>query len=260
MSWTFNVAGTGVVVQAALFDYAIVTTGEDVKPANLEANTNPPVFHKSADPTRVKSVENSTKAAIDGVVTTVTAQAAAGAISHTKKSSLEMILGAVIGALALAALTILFIFLRARRIRRLDPKTDKTPRSHFLRIDDYPLHFPRNPLPPLPRAETSDNRTSSTLPPPSSKRQYYNNTRTNPGVFTKSLLPQSPQTLQAPPSNSATHTHSQPDPTSDQPAPAPSSTASRDYRFLEQRLAMLEAQIAVQNESLPPYVPPDRRD
>ncbi|KAJ7827491.1 hypothetical protein B0H14DRAFT_1229749 [Mycena olivaceomarginata] len=83
-----------------------------------------------------------------GAIVTVTAQAQSVAGSGSRsRSNLGPIIGSIIGALAVTTLIILFLCLRRRRVRRLEPQTDKAARREFLRIENYPLRPVKNALP-----------------------------------------------------------------------------------------------------------------
>lgn len=175
---------------------------------------------------------------VDGTATvTSTPQSAA---SHAK-SNLAAIVGGSIGALAVAALVVLFLFLRSRRVHRIRPETDKAAHSQFLRIEDYPLHS----LDSGPDTREIRHPVLSSMPSTSSSKS-----RAHLGpVSTTSLLPQAP---------AGTHTeHTSPsDPEIEPPAGITQPSRDSGFRVLEERLATLEAQVAVQQHP-PPYINED---
>ncbi|KAJ7510175.1 hypothetical protein B0H11DRAFT_1958029 [Mycena galericulata] len=145
-------------------------------------------------------------------------------------------------ALVVAALVILLLFLRSRRLPRIHPETDKDARSQFLRIEDYPL----NSLPKSADAqEIRHPITQSTVP-----STYSLNPLSATSFSTTALLPQTPSSL----AHTTDAEPSQPYPETEPPARI-DTQPSRDsgYRILEERLATLEAQVAVQ-QLPPPYV------
>ncbi|KAJ7219592.1 hypothetical protein GGX14DRAFT_436845 [Mycena pura] len=264
LDWVFNIADTGVEVQAALFDYAIVTSGDIDAPIvkavrlilsfnmqhNVDAAPGPvisAIFTVSHHPLIVHcctvDVEQDTN--VVGGITTVTAQSPASSHSKSKsKSNLGAIIGGAVGALVVATLAILALYIRSRQRRRMRSEREKTAaRSQFLRIEDYPLHR-------LQSAETHQARNSlpNTLLIPSRR-----NVDTIAGTSTASLLDGYPLT----------------DPTwkdmfespgiigilSAQPA---ENASNGNLRHLEERLATLEAQVAGQQlQQPPPYIHDD---
>ncbi|KAJ7047136.1 hypothetical protein C8F04DRAFT_1387605 [Mycena alexandri] len=276
VNWVFNIANTGVMVQAALFDYAVVTTGSDATTAgsrdttttsagaaakptsnSAQSTSGKPASstHSSTSPTgsqTFSSDPNSSGASQDqpssptvtvsnGITATVTAQSAVNATTRSK-SNLGAIIGGIAGALVVAVLLVLFLYLRSRRRRRPTgiPEGDKVARSQFLRIEDYPLHSLQTSLP------TTDTQQGGHA---SSKRQYLND---DPGPSTASLL--LPETRSNPSDSHGSQPH--PEVAIEPPAVQSGRTTSRDFRFLEERLATLEAQVAVQQQP-PPYIHDD---
>ncbi|KAJ7709554.1 hypothetical protein B0H17DRAFT_1190755 [Mycena rosella] len=296
VNWVFNVdQASGVsVLQEALFDYAIVTSGEeDVQTTPAAPAGNPPTSSRtttcpaentsktstlssgnnkdsessghtsvspsgvtcstpqdqsSSSPTTPYPSALSSTVTVDGVTTTVTAPSTViqGA---AKKSNVEPIIGAVLGALVLAVLAALFLFLCSRRARRLRPQTDKAARTQFLRIEDYPLQSVQSPPPHVDTREVLNPALPVSIPASITKsRQYLND---NADASTATLL-RSPET---PPASGRMPSDSSRDLEGTSPASA-TTTTSRDFRFLEDRLATLEAQVSVQQQP-PPYVPND---
>ncbi|KAJ6525760.1 hypothetical protein B0H19DRAFT_1198912, partial [Mycena capillaripes] len=153
------------------------------------------------------------------------------ASSHSE--SIGAIIGGVIGAF-FAALATFFIWLRCRRVHRQRTGTyDSTARPQSLTIEHYPFHTTQNTL-SVPGTCKGGHVASL-------DRFIFRKQRLN---TTTIPIPTHPGTLpQIEP------------PVSINPAPT-ISTTSRNFRLLEERLATLEAQVAV-NQHPPPYVPED---
>jgi len=315
VNWVFNVADTGVEVQAALFDYAIVTSGEADVQATSSGTTEPGPSQSTTSSNKATSTTRSsgstgssptssptssaaksgqsesvasqlsnpasssgnnpssvstgpghlTQSSIVTVTTdsagtmiTVTAPAQLADSRSTSHSNLGAIIGGVVGAVAVVTLLILFLWLRRRRVRRVEPETDKVARSQFLRIEDYPLHSMQNAL---PRTDAREVATSVpiTLAASGSKRYLGNNTSEAglTGVSTTSLSYPTDG-----PATSPTHSDSSPRPPEIEPPPPPPPPAAvnppstEHLQFLEERVANLEAQVAI-NQHPPPYVHED---
>ncbi|KAJ6531315.1 hypothetical protein B0H19DRAFT_1273521 [Mycena capillaripes] len=280
VGWGLQASGNSVppAGQVALFDYAIVTTGEEedgltVTPTHTGSTTMTSALGTdqasagTGDTTQSKNGGSQltpttpTPSSLGDKSSTVTSSlpgsrhltssgtdtgadgnptaAPQSASSRPKsKSNLGAIIGAVIGAL-FAALVAIFVWLRNRRVRRQraadDSVDDSTTRSQFLPIEPYPLHTTQNTLPLPDPAEVGD------AVPVSLDKSMFKRQR----VKTNSIsIPTHLNTLpQIEPSVSVS------------PRPTISST-SRNFRLIEERLAMLEAQAAI-NQQPPPYVPED---
>jgi len=286
LDWVFNFADTGVVIQVALFDYAIVTSGEtNVKaPRPISTASQSRASQTSTHSSRTSStpssstslsalssashgasqtisttmsmpllgqssqssshsviIPSSSTAVTVGGITTVTAQSAAS--SHSSKSNLGAIIGGAVGALVVATLAILALYIRSRRRRRMGSEREKTAaRSQFLRIEDYPLHRRQS-------AETHQVRNSLPNPLIPSRR----NVDTIAGTSTASLLDGYPLTDLT--SKDPFESHGIIGIVSAQPT---DNASNGNLRYLEDRLATLEAQVAGQQlQQPPPYIHDD---
>ncbi|KAJ7940320.1 hypothetical protein B0H13DRAFT_1937559 [Mycena leptocephala] len=167
-------------------------------------------------------------------MTTVTAQSAS---SHSK-SNIGIIVGSIVGGLVVVILAI-FAWLYSRRVRHVSPENEPARGSQFLRIEDYPVQhalYTREVGAPVSVPTTGSNIHTGLA-----------------GPSAVSLLTPSDGSSAAIPTVSAS-----PGPAPEVQPPAPINTRSRDsgLRLMEERLAVLEAQVAVQQEP-PPYVHED---
>ncbi|KAJ7940314.1 hypothetical protein B0H13DRAFT_6144 [Mycena leptocephala] len=201
-------------------------------PSQSTSSINPTILpgDQSSSPSTITMSEMS--------LTTVTAQSAQLAISHSK-SNIGAIVGGVVGALMVVTLAILFIWLRSRKVIRVSPEKDPSARSQFLRIENYPMS---NSLHPTDMHEVGV--------PLSSFKRYEGRMG---GPSTTSLLTPSDVLSTPIPATPESSTLFRPPPETEPPAP---SATSRDLRLMEERLATLEAQIAV-HQHPPPYVNED---
>ncbi|KAJ7940312.1 hypothetical protein B0H13DRAFT_5870 [Mycena leptocephala] len=288
VNWVFNFANTDVEVQAALFDYAVVTSGEeDVKTTSTPVTTEPPPTRTSissneaASGTRSFTGSSQTISAsgissgngssqstggagqlkpspsespgdqassptVTGVGGTTTITAPLTSSRSNSKSNLGAIIGGVLGAFAVALMVIVCLYLRCRRARRIHLESDKVARSQFLRIEDYPLHSMQKPLPvgpvPLSLGRSLSKRRAAGLA----------------GTFTSLSAPANGHTTIPPDSDPSPPPLPIEPPGANNTPPANSANGptSGDFRSLEERLAMLEAQVAVDHHP-PPYVHED---
>ncbi|KAJ6525767.1 hypothetical protein B0H19DRAFT_591479 [Mycena capillaripes] len=224
------------MTSAAATDQSSTGTGDTSQSKNggsqlTPTPTSPAATSESPDFPPLTSSGDTNKGA-DGNPTV----APQSASSRTKsKSNLGAIIGAVIAAL-FAALVAILVWLRCRRVHRQRTGTyDSTARSQSLTIEHYPVHTTQNTLPLPDPAEVGHGL------PVSLDRSIFNKQRVKINSIS---IP--------------THLNTLPQiepPVSVSPRPTISST-SRNFRLIEERLAMLEAQ-AVVNQQPPPYVPED---
>ncbi|KAF8211861.1 hypothetical protein K438DRAFT_1805483 [Mycena galopus ATCC 62051] len=189
-----------------------------------------------------------------GEIITVTASARVSAqLRSTSNSNLGTIIGGVVGALACCVLIIVFLWLRLRRrMRRIEPETDKAARTQFLRLEDYPLHSTST----LPRTNAQEEGQSVpiSLSTSGSKIRHRNNA---------SVTGASNTTLSSPTEGHATTvTPSDPprpipdEPPAAAPANTPANSSAANLQVLEERVAMLEA-LTVNQHPPPAYVDED---
>lgn len=185
-------------------------------------------------------------------MTTVTAQSAS---SHSK-SNIGIIVGSIVGGLVVVILAI-FAWLYSRRVRRVSPENEPARGSQFLRIEDYPVQhalYTREVVAPVSVPTTGSNRRTPHVYYPTLLSEPKHDADTGlAGPSAVSLLTPSDGSLAAIPTVSASS-----GPAPEVQPPAPINTRSRDsgLRLMEERLAVLEAQVAVQQEP-PPYVHED---
>ncbi|KAF7363734.1 hypothetical protein MSAN_01031200 [Mycena sanguinolenta] len=272
VNWVFNLANTTTPVQAALFDYAIVTSGDDettpipsststqhttssnkatsssTRPASSTANSNSSrstsltgtssmSAFSSADSAQLTSsgMMTVTTNPAGGIVTvTVPAQSAGSNPTTNTTSSLAAIIGGVIGALAVAILVMLLLWFRRRHARRLEPQSDKAPHAQFLRLEDYPPHSVRV----LPR--TNPREVAQSVPislSSGSKIRHRNNASVIDAELSPSTDGHTTGTGHSDPSRT-------PPENSEPPAVVdniPATTTTTNLQTLEERVAMLEA-------------------
>ncbi|KAJ7176902.1 hypothetical protein C8R46DRAFT_1077661 [Mycena filopes] len=154
VNWIFNIdPSTGVGVQAALFDYAVVTSGTDTTVVASQAAKALCVSSSSVQvlPTTQKATTSVPTAlntlatvTIPGAITTLTPESAS---SSSKHSSTGAIVGAVIGALLLCALLFFILLCRRRRRRRTGMGVD--PERRLKNSTLQPFVYDRPPDVPL---------------------------------------------------------------------------------------------------------------
>ncbi|KAK7014210.1 hypothetical protein R3P38DRAFT_3001757 [Favolaschia claudopus] len=290
VNWVYNFAqNTGVGVQSAIFDYAIVTTGQEDQapppppppppptsstqppsndpgpsgstggndnsppnqPSGNNSNSNP---NKSGSPTSPPSgsapsgsaasitnnnglqngLSHSTPIgqATSGTVTvsgttTVTALTA----SSTSRPPIGAIIGGVVGGIAVLALAVWFICRRGRSRETFlseKPDGDARTQSRFLSVEDYRT-----------RSRQAQGLAPSQEP------------LTAPSTLALLTDPQSPDTPNTPSTSaSASVTASSFSPPSF--SAQSRSSSSNNLRWMEERIASLEAQVALQEQPPPP--------
>ncbi|KAJ6502206.1 hypothetical protein C8R45DRAFT_975754, partial [Mycena sanguinolenta] len=310
VSWSLNLdpteeaAGTGE--QIGLFDYAIVTTGEEDTPNppsssstpvpptqtsssdnnnnnanpntnnnNSNTNNNSPTtstgssntgstiatpapsnsgtsqFGTSSGASHSSGTSQTNKptasnanqgtVTVSGASGTTTVIAVGASVSSKSKSNVGAIAGGIVGGLAVIALVALFIWYRLRRARRAKPDTAVRPQSQFLRAADYPILARQAENAP----QVSTSLSKAAMASPSTISLLAPEDR-SPGSDVPSTPNNAPSVLEA---------------TVVENAPAPSgtsSTTSRNIRWMEERLAALEAQVATQHlQQPPPYIHED---
>ncbi|KAF7363736.1 hypothetical protein MSAN_01031400 [Mycena sanguinolenta] len=305
VSWVFSLDPTEVAAgkgeQIGLFDYAVVTTGEEDTPnpapkssttsvqpiqtqdSNNNNDNNPTTNNNNNSPTTSMGSSNTVKTistlepsssgasrsstssgasrssgasqitntasnvnqgstvTISGASGTTTVIAGVAGASSKSKSNVGAIAGGVVGGLAVIALIALFIWYRLRRARREKPDTAVRPQSRFLRAADYPI---------LARQAENAPQVSTSL----SKAAMA-------GPSTISLLAPEDRSAEGQTTPSSENAPSILEPIVTENATTPngtSSTTSRDIRWMEERLAALEAQVAAQQlQQPPPYIHED---
>ncbi|KAF7363733.1 hypothetical protein MSAN_01031100 [Mycena sanguinolenta] len=283
-NWVFNVADTTSPLQVALFDYAVVTSGDDETTLPSSTSTQHTTSSNKAtsssiSPTSSAATSSSstgtsssvsasssanpasgmmtvtTDSAGETITVTVAAQSTGskpttksnsnlGAPTTKSNSNLGAIVGGGIGALAVVILVILLLWFRRRRARRFEAQSDKVARAHFLRLEDYPPHYE----PVFPRTNTREVGRSVPMSSSSGSKIRHRN---NASVTGATLYP-------SPDGHTTATGHSEPSRPSPEELPTVANDTlatetSTNLQVLEERLAMLEALTVHQ---LPPaYIP-----
>ncbi|KAK7038010.1 hypothetical protein R3P38DRAFT_3474262 [Favolaschia claudopus] len=242
VNWVLNFVDTaGVDVQAALFDYAVVTSGNPEIPRSAVSTTSIQ-FASNVTQLNLASLVNLQERPRRPLTVPATPPSTISDPRSLSKPHTGAIAGGIVGALLVSILVVLASWFYCRGRHHLESATAKAAVLQPLRLEDYPHRF----TPDIPKAGDSHQRKPEHTPGSRLRHRNSPSGAENGGPFGTSPLQENhiyvPDDSEFPASALIA------------PPSAPTHPPNGgDLHFLEQRLATLEAQVAL-GQQPPPYV------